>query len=210
MKALIEWFDRINKTNEYPISVRLPILLLSNWTFQGFFYMDRTERVFKIASEVSETIMLLAAMLPMVPAIPSLILTIATVHTANWMLNCQFFALMRKFGCVKTTRERFTRYLNSLAESSSKASCLQSVNVYGSMARGVLEDTSDLDIRILRKRGVVCGIKACTFAARQRIAAFFMVLPLDIYIYDDSARLDRMREEPVILFRSTGAQRDGV
>jgi len=78
---------------------------------------------------------------------------------------------------------------------------MQYVAVYGSYVRGEWKPSSDLDVRLVRRAGFVSGLRACWFLLRERTRAFWMRFPLDIYVADGFASLERLRldEAPLVI-----------
>ena len=196
-------FESLNKKGGKHKFARVPILIASNWIFQGIFYMDRTERAFRIFVELI-LISLVGVLLSFVLNLAvTFLFAILLIHTMNWMLNGQFFALFKKFGWVHTRKEDFEIFCKLISRNAMRKVSLDSVLAYGSLTRASLDVTSDIDIRIIRKKGSANAISACIFVMQLRIIAFVKKFPLDIYVFDDIESLRRMKENvPVKLYEN--------
>ena len=130
----------------------------------------------------------------------ALILSILIAHTINWILNGHIFALFKTFGKVKTKPEQFKRYINDLKEKSSNENSVFLVATIGSISTKKIKETSDIDIRIVRKKGFLNGLKSCIFTMKERSIAFFNKFPLDIYLLDDADELNKLKEDPILIY----------
>jgi predicted nucleotidyltransferase len=72
---------------------------------------------------------------------------------------------------------------------------IQLIAIYGSMSRKELSESSDLDVRILRKKGFLNGLKACLFGSFERTRSLFNKFPLDLYVIDSKDHLSKTRED---------------
>lgn len=169
------------------------------WTFQGILYMDRTERAVKLGLDLLLTglfwLPLRSALGPLV-ALP---VALFLAHTANWVLNGNFFVFLRYFWEMGVTPERISRYVDGLRGRMQRERSLLAAAVYGSLARGELREGSDLDVRVVRHPGVLNGLRACWFGVQERARAAFQALPLDLYVVDGLGSLQKMQEVPFVL-----------
>ncbi|ASJ03587.1 hypothetical protein A3L09_10125 [Thermococcus profundus] len=177
-----------------PMYIKAPILLLSNWLFQGILYMDKTERVFKLALDMLFTLVLVFLGV-------NLGVSILIGHTFNWILNGHVFVVFKNLKIITTPREKFDVYLERLKKRVENEPSIVWAGVYGSLVRGEFKETSDLDIRLIRKLGVINGVRACIFVMRERSWATFHKFPLDIYVGDSVRFLENMnkKELPITL-----------
>jgi predicted nucleotidyltransferase len=92
-------------------------------------------------------------------------------------------------------------YLKDLSDRCKKAEYIQCAFVYGSFARGQLKDDSDLDVILVRKKGVKNACKCLWFLLKERAYALRNRITLEVYLADGISWLDRIRmdEVPVIL-----------
>ncbi len=184
-----------------------PVGLLRNWAHQGFFYLDNTERFGRVLLEIVPTV-LLAYMFSHFSELSLKgyclwLASLVIVHTLNWIINdnwwaCVIFAFPKlKNPGVMQTRDYLKKMQIRLANDTSITGAM----LYGSVARRVWHKRSDLDLRILREKGLLNGIIAYQVLIRERLIAVFARQPLDIYLADDVNFLMRMRkdEDPVFL-----------
>ena len=187
------------KRSDIPIYIRAPIITFSSWLFQGILYMDTTEKIFKVLIDIllfvpSYGICKYLFGIPM-----NIIIAAILAHTFNWIFNGQIFVLIKNVGFTKIESEIFTEYLDNLKKRISKERSILAEAVFGSLSRGKLKETSDLDVRIIRKKGIINGLRACLFVFLERGGAFFSKFPLDIYVLDSFKLLSRLNEQPIIL-----------
>ena len=177
-------------------------IILSNWTFQGMLYADKTERLFRLLLDGLMTLVLYVILINFISSgYAALIFAFLIAHTFNWIFNGQLFVLGRYIGIYPNKHEDFEEYLKGLKYRAERAKSIQSVIVYGSMSREELKESSDLDVRIIRKKGFINGLKSCLFGLYERKWALFNKFPLDIYVIDNVKHLCKMRadEIPIIL-----------
>ena len=198
------FYKKILEVPSIPIPLKKIIIIGINWIFQGILYMDKTEKIFKVSFDVFFTLIFwfIFLFLTKINFLFSLILAFILAHTVNWLLNNNLFGLFKTFGNVKTCEKTFREYLSRLIRKLEKEQSIVWVGIYGSLARGEFKETSDLDVRIIRKPGVMNGVRACIFILRERAWATFNRFPLDIYVGDSFEFLKKMRkdEEPIVLF----------
>lgn len=191
---------KLVKENKYPSYVKVPVLLFSSWLFQGILYMDTTERNFKILLDILIFLPLFILFNQYFNAISSILIAIMMAHTINWIFNGHIFGLLRVFGVTKTKHEVFIQYLDDLKKRSSNEDVINLVAVIGSLSREERKESSDLDIRIIRKKGFKNGLRASLFVMSERTKAFFNKFPIDIYLLDDYDKLSELGEPPVIIY----------
>jgi len=179
---------------DYPVCIKAPILILSGWLFQGILYMDKTEKVFKL------TLDLLLTMIFMLVGI-SLIESIVISHTINWIFNGQVWVIFKNLKTLRTPKRKFKKYLTRLRIHVGSEPSIVWAGVYGSLVRGEFKETSDLDVRLIRKPGLINGVRACIFVMKERTWATFHKFPLDIYVGDNFGFIQRMNEQPTIIYK---------
>ncbi len=183
---------------------------LRNWLHQAITYMDKGERTIRLLMESGEVLILWLILVNTTASSSSgqyaiLLFAIVLVHTLNWLLNGNFWALYlfavpsaRNPGEVETVR-----YLNEMATRLSRYDSITGLAIFGSVTRGKWHNCSDIDIRIIRKPGVTNLISASLVSIRERARAFFKRQPLDLFLADDISFLRKMRsdETPVFLIK---------
>lgn len=188
--------DYTNKYSQYPNSEILQKLLLHpipglvvHWIFQGLLLMDWTERMFKIIIDIVLTLVLgLFFGLWLAPIIAWPVAFLLS-HTINFLFNAQPWVLLKHYGYVHHTQQDYESYLEGITLRVKKSPNLICAAIFGSRVKGHWRATSDLDIALVRKPGLLNGIKSCSFAAHERTRALFTHFPLDIRVLDDEKSL---------------------
>lgn len=177
------------------------VIILTNWLFQGILYADKTEKIFKLCLDAIFTFIIYKIVLGLGIHI-SLLEAFLISHTFNWIFNGQLFALAKNFGIVHNDPEKIIDYAYGIKERASGEKSINSVIVYGSLVRSEIKSTSDLDLRIIRKKGLLNGLRASVFGFKERSRALFHQFPLDMYVVDSPKHLLKMRsdEEPLVLY----------
>jgi hypothetical protein len=201
-----------NEINKYITFSKIPFLqmllrypwfgLIVHWTFQGITYMDPLERWFKIGFDAIFT--LVFAELSFNSQLPPAVvwfLAWLMAHTSNFFLNSQIWVVLKHYGFVNTSREKFGQYASELSERIKHRSCIEYAALYGSIACNQWKPSSDLDVRLVHKRGFINGFSGCLFVFTERLRALFYHFPLDIYLLDgyQSLTLKKVKEQPIII-----------
>jgi hypothetical protein len=179
------------------------------WAHQGFFYLDRTQRIGRVVFEIVPT-MILAGLIGGIARIPlsSVWLWCAGLflaHTLNWVLNGNWWAgVLFAFPRLRNRGERVTcAYLNGLADRLKRDRAISGAMIFGSVSRGQWHERSDLDVRLLRRPGAWNAVAGVLILLRERWIALWSRQPLDIYLADGIPFLKKMRDDepPVFLKR---------
>jgi predicted nucleotidyltransferase len=181
-------------------------IVISNWIFQGMLYADKTERAFRLLLDGLIALILYAFFINLIPgAYTVLTFSFFVAHTANWIFNGQIFVLGRYVGIKPKKQDEFCKYINELKYRAEREKSIQLVAVYGSMSRKKLSESSDLDVRIIRKRGFLNGLKACLFGFSERTRALFDKFPLDLYVIDSKDHLSKIRgdEAAIVIYNAS-------
>ncbi len=177
------------------------------WAHQGFFYLDRTQRIGRVICEIVPTA-LLAGLMSGGAGIPLSnvwlwCVSLFLAHTLNWVLNGNWWAgILFAFPSLRNRGDRATcGYLNAMAERLKRDRAISGAMIFGSIARGQWHERSDLDVRLLRRPGAWNGVTGVLILLRERWIALWSRQPLDIYLADGIPFLKRMRadEPPVFL-----------
>ncbi len=202
-------YARIAKSKEHSIYLKGAILLASGWFFQGLLYMDSTEKWFKIFLDV---VMIIVISFFLVFFIPSLIIAILIsfiiAHTMNFLFNGQLMVIMKNLGKSKMSPELFSSfqsYIDGILKKNRDS--IISAAFIGSIVRNEWSLSSDLDMRVIRKKGFMPAIRACRLAMHLRTRALLSRFPLDIYIFDSVDSMSRLSslEKPLIIFDTEGS-----
>jgi L-malate glycosyltransferase len=198
--SLTSFFWNLSKTTAYSKNIKLLILPLSSWFFQGLLYMDKTERNFKIILDLAVFVILVLSFNMFLNLFLAIIFSLISAHSINWIFNGQIFVLLKNLDFIKIDPDIFEMYTKEINKRISDQPSISAAAIYGSFSRDELKITSDLDIRIIRKSGFINGIYACIFVLKERTHAFFSKFPLDIYLLDNDKNLTKLSETtPVII-----------
>jgi len=175
--------------------------LLTHWLFQGLLYMDPTERWFKLGLDLVLALIMGAVLALWLPVLPALVLGGLIAHTLNFLFNGQVYGVLKHFGSVRHTWEQFDGEVQRLRRRIAEEPSIVYAAAYGSLAREEWSPTSDLDLRLVRAPGVRSAWRVCWFAVEERTRAFWHRFPLDLFVLDTFASLNRMAENdrPVVL-----------
>ncbi|MEN6553284.1 MAG: hypothetical protein ABFC34_10435 [Methanobacterium sp.] len=197
-----EFHKSLAKSSEYPFIVRLILLTASSWIFQGTLYMDTTERNFKIILDLLMFLPLFLILNYYLNFLLSIFLGIILAHTLNWIFNGQIFVLLKNLKLIETSEQSFKEYLDGIKIRVENENSIIAAAAYGSISREKLKKTSDIDVRIIRKTGLMNGVKACIFVLKERAKSFFNKFPLDIYVLDsiEMIHIHIKNEAPVVIY----------
>jgi hypothetical protein len=183
--------------------------LAMHWAFQNMLNMDRTELLFKLTIDLVLTVVFSLGLSTLLAPAVSVLLGFLFAHTLNFLFNGQIFVVLKHFGDVSHELPEHTNYMETMRNRMRQEPSIRWAAAYGSIARGELRTTSDLDARLIREPGFRNGLQACWFALRERAIAFRHHYPLDILVLDSPRLLARMRadEPPMVLHDTTSARR---
>jgi hypothetical protein len=170
------------------------LALLSHWLFQGIFYLQRSELVFKLLLEWTLFCFFFVLLVFLLGPLAALALALVLAHTINFLFNAHFWSILKFFGYGHYDRASFIIYVEQFAERARREMAIRQVLVYGSMARREWTATSDFDARITHRDGLASGLRACWFLFKERSRAFIARFPLDVYVVDNLATLSDLRE----------------
>ena len=156
--------------------------------------MDKTEKIFKLTLDMLFTLILIWFGI-------NVVASIIISHTLNWIFNGQIIVVFKNLRLIRIPKEKFDAYIERLRKKVKKEASIVWVGIYGSLARREFKETSDLDVRLIRKPGFINGVRACIFTMKERAWATFNIFPLDIYVGDSFEFLKRMRknEKPIVI-----------
>lgn len=204
----------MNETKGYAkVKSRLLQRLLSNpicavashWVFQSLFYMDPTERYFKIGLDIGLTIIGALFLHLWFPPWVAWGVGFLIAHTLNFLFNGHVWGVLKHYGLVEQTYEKFVAYTLKFQERAEFIESLESVGIYGSLARSEWSPSSDLDVRLVRRPGSVNALICYAFILSERSRAFIFRFPIDIYLLDSSQALTKMRaDETAFTQRAVG------
>jgi L-malate glycosyltransferase len=201
------------KTKKPPSWIKNPLIvrmyqskfgiLFTNWLNQGMLYMLPIEAIFKLWLDIIFFFFwYFIGNLIGISLIVNVFIAAVLAHTTNWLLNGHFFNLIRFFGYKGIDEIRFVHYPQKMRRRLEKCRYISGVTIYGSLARkGKVSKSSDLDVRLIAKPGMLCAILACFASFRERLIAFFSRYPIDIYIATQEKGLEKLRKDeiPIVL-----------
>lgn len=176
--------------------------LASHWTFQSIFYLDPTERLFRIALDLVITVFMALLLGIWFSWWISWPIAFFIAHTLNFLLNGHLWGLLKHYGIVRHSPTSFKGYVDGITGRASTVTAIKYMVAYGSLAREEWSSTSDLDARLIRYPGRLNGLRACWFLLCERARALLAGFPLDMYLIDDERSLQKLeaRERPVYLY----------
>ena len=178
--------------------------LVRNWLHQSISYLDRGERRTRLALELLQvsTVWLVIWLTTGSLGWASAVGTIAVVHTFNWITNGNFWVLLQSIVPSMENRghQGTQRYLEAMRTRLDRRRSIAGLLALGSLAKGRFSNRSDIDIRIVRQPGLKNLLASTVLLMRERWYALLQRQPLDIYLADDPAFLDRMRLDEIPLF----------
>lgn len=192
------------KQGKYRALRNLPI----GWLLQILHSTDKTERWLRIITEVV-LVFALASGLLAVDLIggwaSGLIVSGVVIHTLSWLLIGNFWVYMLdSFLWVKNPGiSKVLDYVNLCRDVFVATKSCDAIMIYGSMSRNSFHGRSDLDLRVLRRSGVLNAVKAVYAAMYIKTVAFFRVVPVDLQVVDSMQFLKRqMREDelPIVVY----------
>lgn len=195
----LHWY--VHENDNIPKIIRIPLLAISNFLFQGMFYMDRTERTVTISLTLGVGL-ILRWLLPV--SRYKWIKSLSIAHFLNFFFNGHpwAFVIHQLTPNLRiTSEEDFTRWMNRLESLGNRSPSIAAIAVYGSHVRGELDGSSDLDVRVISYPGRRARVISTLLICRERIRAALTLFPIDIYVFDGTDSLSRLRddEQPEIL-----------
>lgn len=181
------------------------LLILSNWLFQGIPNADKTEKIYKI----SFTLIFWVGFFILLHTIKDfkLLILLASsfflAHTLNWIVNGNFYILfVHRLLIAKLKKENLFEYLTVFEARMNQQNWAMYAASFGSICRGQLKDSSDIDISIVRKPGLKNALASIWFALKEKKLADAKGIPLEIYISDspqDSVKRFAAEKNPVVI-----------
>jgi len=185
-----------------------PLNLLRNWLHQALSYMDAGELVFRIFIEGLETAVIFWIITEMnidIPVYVEIVTALLIAHTINWIFNGNFWALwlFASPGAKNRGEKATVNYLLGMKGRLKRSGCIGGLALYGSAARGSWHTKSDLDVRVIRRKGFLNLICANIVIMRERFLALLYRQPMDLFLADgiDFLRKMRIDENPVFLIK---------
>jgi len=157
-------------------------------------YMDVREIILKLMIDAIMIIILYSIGI-------NIIICVILAHTFNMFFNGHYYAMKSHMGFHETTVLNFLNYVEMLQKRMSKKSYFCGAAAYGSLSRNQFKPSSDIDIRVFPKRGLINWTRTVLWVFIERLRAFLKAFPLDMYAFDMAVIDKKMRvDEPPIIF----------
>ena len=186
------------------------ILIISNWLFQGILHADKTEKIYRVFFSLFfwTILFLLIEKYCDVSLVIAITFSFIIAHTFNWIINGNFYNLIiHRLMLVKLSKRNLFFYIKTLQKRIGTQNWVLYAASFGSICKGKLKDSSDLDISIVRKPGFKNAVLSILFAVKEKKYADFKGIPLEIYISDspiDSVKRFGGENNPVVLYDPEG------
>lgn len=158
------------------------LLLFTNWAYQGIPQSDFSEKIYKISfTIVSSIIVLFFIGFSITNSVVSLIIG----HTLSWIINSNISViLIHRMKYFKTDKNNLFGHISDIQNRlKSKDWVLFSVSS-GGIIRGSMNEHSDIDVNVVRKKGFLNALHSIVFAVKERKIADYKGIPLDVIISD--------------------------
>jgi predicted nucleotidyltransferase len=189
-----------------------PVFFTKYWLLQGILHMNWAERLhrFTLEAVVAYVLWWLANLYS--SSSVSWFWPVLVAHTMNAVFNGQAIAVWRHvYGRlpVSVVKDLFMAHLETMGQRLNRINPrnIADVVIMGSIARGELRPTSDVELAVVARPGVWNLFMANNYLMLERIRAFFARFPLDAYVYNSWEELEskmRVQEEPPLhLFKGS-------
>ena len=183
-----------------PKWIKFVIIISTNWFFQSFLQMDMGEKVFKI---ILETILFLLNYIVLSTLrINSIIIVILFTHTLYWIFFGNMFLLLKNLHLTKIPINVFYEYTKKLQRRVQNENSIVGAAVFGSLSKKTITTSSDLDVILVREKGIVNWLMGCSFTLKERFFAFSNRFPLDICLLDDLQGFERINVDEILIILS--------
>lgn len=183
------------------------ILIISNWIFQGIINADRTEKIYKLLFTIILSVILFAFLDKIILShFYTISLSFLIAHTINWLVNGNISTIIiHRLFIGTVSRKKIFCYLKDLQERLQKTSSIEFTAVFGSISRGELKNSSDIDITFVRKDGFINSIKAIIFIIKEKFHTNINKIPIEPFLADSINYMKkryRDDEVPVVIKNS--------
>lgn len=177
--------------------------IIWNWLHQCFFYLNPTDMTFKVFLEAALFVICFGIMsIFRFSILSNTLISFFLAHTVNWVFNGNFWAcLLSTFPFLRNKGAAQTQaYVNTMAARLSANDAVEAMMLLGSVCRSQWQSRSDIDVRILRKKGLRSAFCASWLTLKERVIAVLQGQPLEIYLADSVTFLAKKRSDEVPLF----------
>ena len=194
-KKIYSWMP---KTRFLRMLMQSPIGILGiNWVFQGMRGMQQKELGFRVLLELILLITISMFLPEAWGVFIKFLVSLFIAHSLNWFFNTHLWVCVRYFPVYRrdpkvlssylAKEEKFLQSLPWLNE----AVCIGSVGDSGDIS----SERSDIDLRLIFPSGIINWFRVNILLLRLRFYALFLIIPLDLYAYDDINALDQFRQD---------------
>jgi predicted nucleotidyltransferase len=129
------------------------------------------------------------------------------IHSISWLLIGNFWVYMLdSFYWVKNPGiDSIIYYVEQVRLAYRFKDSAKAILIYGSMCRNSFHNRSDLDLRVIRRKGIKASVVSIFIGFFVRTLAFIRRIPVDLQIVDSECFLEKqMRpdEFPIIVYLS--------
>lgn len=184
------------------------LLVVSNWLFQGIIHADRTEKVYKISFSIVASVVfyLFYKNFLNISSSFAILIGLFSGHTLNWVVNSNFYnIIIHRLLLSKLDKQKAFGYLDSLSSRLKGNPSILYATTHGSICRGDLKPSSDIDVALVRKKGFINAVRSIFFVTIEKKIADRIGIPLEIYLIDQPASaIQRFKNElnPVVIYDS--------
>lgn len=161
------------------------VIVFTYWLFQSCRYSNRFETFFKVTFTIIVAIPLVFFVHPLV--------ALVLAHTGNALFNGHVPAMLVHMGVGASKPGRFLSYIEKMRNRLMNNTNLEYIYSYGSLSRGNYKPTSDIDIRIVPKKGK--WFQCLLLLVKERTYALFCWFPLDVYAFNTTELQQKMRSD---------------
>ena len=182
------------------------IMLFGSIIKQGISGTDKSERLFKIIRSILFAIIFMIILydkLNLYNVFYSLILG----HILSYIIfNLNFASIMLQYFRIgQLNKKKYFSFLEKNCNSFSKneLNSIKFIVIFGSMARGELHSRSDIDLSIVRKKGIKNFWVSLLVLEKLRFRAKFAYIPFDSCISDSTNFLkkrNKIEEYPILVY----------
>jgi hypothetical protein len=182
------------------------VLIISNWILQSIPNADKTEKIYKILFTLIfwVGVFILFSVFSKMSIVKTVILSFVMAHTLNWIVNGNFYNLIiHRLMLVKLSKTKLFDYIHIFEKKVESQDWILYAASFGSICKGTMKDSSDLDISIVRKPGIKNALLSILFSLKEKKYADIKGIPLEIYISDspgNSIKRFGGEKNPVVLF----------
>ncbi len=186
-----------------------PVVIVKYWLHQSNTYMNWIELLHRWTLELLVFLPLLWWFCADNSMVMAALYAFLISHTFSAIVNGHLFAMLAHdlfWLSLYKDRESFYWYIEEMRAriQRKKPDYLSGGVFFGSLARGVFRETSDLDIRFIPEDGFINGLKCAHLVFVERFHALMAGYPIDAYMFLDEAevrkKMDVSFENPVPVY----------